>query len=106
MNADGVSPEPKPIQFPCLLWEPSLDVAVLATEMGTGTVLRVGKSRLLKLGLVIPYASSRWCLGGEEWDFIIPPPQMRIILRNVLSATSRPQRLDVQIEGPNDAGPA
>ena len=73
--------------------ETPLDIVVVATESATGTVLRAGKSRVLRLGAVIPWAASRWVFGGEEWDFIIPPPEMRIVLRNVIGSTSRPSRL-------------
>lgn len=99
---DDQPPQPSPIQFPCLLWEPSLDVVVLATEMGTGTVLRAGRSRVLRLGMVIPYASSRWCIGGEDWDFIVPPPELKIALRNILGQASRPIRVDIQLENPEE----
>ena len=73
---------PRPLRFPCLLWEPTLDTTILASATGTGTVLHVGHSQVLTLGMIIPFGASRWVYGDERWDFIVPPPRMKIILQN------------------------
>jgi hypothetical protein len=91
--------QPSPLTLPCLLWEPSLDAILLATEMGTGTVLKVGQSKVLKVGMVIPYAASRWSIGGEEWDFILPPPELEVRMRNVPGVAQRPSKLGVDVRG-------
>jgi hypothetical protein len=86
-----------PIQFPCLLWEPSLDAVVLATDMGVGTVLKSGSSTVLKVGMVVPYAANRWSVTGEEWDFILPPPDLEVRLKNVPGVANRPAKLGIEI---------
>lgn len=100
-----VQPSSLPVVLPCLLWEPTLDAIVLATGMGTGTVLKAGHSQVLKVGMVIPYAANRWSWGGEEWDFILPPPDLRMTLKNVCGHASRPKCLDVQVEYGQDHQP-
>jgi hypothetical protein len=96
MNTEQTS-EPLPLQFPCLLWEPSLDAVVLATDMGVGTVLKQGSSKVMKLGAVVPYAANRWAIGGEEWDFILPPPDLEVRLKNIPGVANRPLKLGVEI---------
>jgi hypothetical protein len=87
-----------PVALPCLLWEPTLDAVILATEMGTGTVLKAGSSVVLKVGMVVPYAANRWCFGGEEWDFILPPPDMEMKLKNLYGHLHRPKCLEVKVK--------
>jgi hypothetical protein len=87
--------QPSPLLLPCLLWEPSLDAIVLATEMGTGTVLKVGQSKFLKVGMVIPWAANRWV--AEEWDFILPPPELNITLRNIKTPGREMYRLGIDL---------
>ena len=92
-------PVARPIQFPCLLWEPSLDVLLLCNEQGVGMVLKQGGSDVLKVGMIVPYAASRWSIGGEEWDFILPPPEFSITLRNVSGPGQRPLKLCIEFHG-------
>jgi hypothetical protein len=88
--------QPSPLILPCLLWERSLDAIILATEIGTGTVLKVGQSKFLKVGMVIPWAANRWA--AEEWDFILPPPELNITLRNIAGLGGGVYRLGIDVE--------
>ncbi len=58
-------------EWPALLWEPDLNVFVLATRAGVGMVLSAGNSRSVKAGQIIPYAASRW--QDEPMDFVNAP---------------------------------
>jgi len=88
--------------FPCLLWEPTLDIVIVATANGSGTVLKVGHSQVLQVGMIIPYCASRWQYGNEEWDFIVPPPGTKLVLQNTIGPERRPIGMDTALEVTQD----
>ncbi len=90
--------------FPCLMWEPALEIILLATAIGTATVLCPGRSQVLKVGMVVPYGASHWHYGDERWDFIIAPPEMTLTLGQKVCEDSRTQRLGVAVQFEGDVG--